>query len=260
MRHACVVEYDGSRFRGWQQQRHGRTIQAELERALGAVADAPIALICAGRTDAGVHATGQVAHFETTAERPAHAWLMGANTHLPGDIAVRWVAPVEPSFHARYSATCRYYRYVIAEGQDRPALWRERAGWVPCRLDEHAMRTAATCLIGEHDFSAFRAAGCQARNPMRRLDAIAIARHGRWVTVDVAGNAFLHNMVRIITGTLIAVGRGDQPPEWVADVLAGRDRRRAGITAPASGLYFLGPGYPEEFGIPSPRRDDAFPP
>ncbi len=260
MRIACVVEYDGSGFRGWQWQRRGRTVQGALERALSAVADEPVTVVCAGRTDAGVHATGQVVHFDTAAARPDRAWLMGTNSNLPGDIAVRFVLPTDPHFHARHTAIGRHYRYLIATGSDRPALWRDRAGWNHAALDAAAMQRGANYLLGERDFSAFRSADCQSNTPMRRIDDIAVAESPGWVRIDVTGNAFLHNMVRIIVGTLLAVGRGERAPEWVGDVLAGGDRRRAGVTAKAEGLYFLGPRYPEGFDLPVPRIAGAFPP
>lgn len=260
MRIACIVEYDGTAFRGWQSQRGGRTVQAELERSLSGVANEPLSVVCAGRTDAGVHATGQVIHFDTAAVRPERAWLMGTNSNLPRDVAVRWAGPVTESFHARHSAYERHYRYLIAQGQDRPALWRDRVAWSHSPLDTAAMQAGAGHLLGERDFSAFRSADCQSNTPMRRIDDIRVGRVAGRVTVDVTGNAFLHNMVRIIVGTLLAVGRGERPPEWVEEVLASGDRRTAGVTARAAGLYFMGPGYPPEFGIPVPRGSEAFPP
>ena len=260
MRIACVVEYDGSGFRGWQSQRHGRTVQGALEQALSTVAAEPVTVICAGRTDAGVHATGQVVHFDTAAERPDRAWLMGTNSNLPRDVAVRSVLAMTPRFHARHSAIARCYRYLIAAGPERPALWRDRAGWNHAALDAAAMQRGAHHLLGERDFSAFRSADCQSRTPMRRVDDITVSESSGWVRIDVTGNAFLHNMVRIIAGTLIAVGRGERAPEWVGDVLAAGDRRLAGGTARAEGLYFLGPRYPAGIDLPVPRADEAFPP
>ena len=260
MRIACGVEYDGAGFHGWQRQPRARTVQAELERALGSVANAPVSLVCAGRTDAGVHATGQVAHFDTAAERSPPAWLMGTNSNLPPEIAVRWAQPVASSFHARRSTGQRHYRYLIAQGKARSALWRQRAGWLAQPLDTQAVHSAAQRLVCEHDFSAFRAAGCQAAHAWRRIDRITVQRRGDWVVVDVAGNAFLHHMVRILVGTLVRVGLQDRPCDWVGEVLAAGDRCRAGATAAASGLYFLGPSYPQDTGVPPPRGDAAFPP
>lgn len=260
MRLACVVEYDGSGFLGWQTQRQGRTVQHALEQALGHVAAHPVAVTCAGRTDAGVHALGQVVHFDTHADRPQHAWLMGANSRLPRDAAVRWAGPVDPGFDARRSAHTRRYRYVIFEGRDRPALWRDRAGWSAQTLDTAAMERAGTHFLGERDFSAFRSAACQSPTPMRRIDTVAVRRRGRWLVIDIAGNAFLHNMVRIMVGTLMVIGRGERPPGWIGELMAGGDRRQAGPTARAEGLYFLGPVYPASCGVPEPRWSDAVPP
>lgn len=253
MRVACVVEYDGAGFRGWQVQQAGtRTVQALVERALARVADAPVETVCAGRTDTGVHATGQVIHFDTTAIRPDKAWVMGTNDHLPPDIAIRDALAVPDEFHARYGAVARSYRYVILEGWNRPALWRARAAWSHRGLDAAAMQAGAHRLVGEHDFSSFRAAACQATHPVRTVHVLDVARAGAAITIDVRANAFLHNMVRIIAGVLMAVGRGERPPEWVAEVLACRDRTQAGVTAPPQGLYFLGPTYPPELGVPTP--------
>lgn len=251
MRIACAVEYDGTRFHGWQRQAHGaRTVQAAIEAALGGVADAPVSAVCAGRTDAGVHATGQVIHFDTAAERPARAWVMGGNSNLPGDVALRWARPVDAAFHARFSVVERSYCYLVREGMDRPALWQGRAAWSAAALDEHAMARAAAALVGEHDFTAFRSAACQAPSPVRRIERIRVARHERVIRIDVVGNAFLHNMVRIIAGNLMAVGRGERDPAWIGQLLAARDRTRGAATAPAQGLYFLGPRYPERFDLP----------
>lgn len=253
MRVACVVEYDGAGFRGWQVQEAGvRTVQAVVERALARVADAPVDTVCAGRTDSGVHATGQVIHFDTTAIRPDKAWVMGTNDHLPPDVAIRGALAVPDAFHARYGAVARSYRYVIVEGWNRPALWRARAAWSRRTLDAAAMQAGARWLVGEHDFTSFRTAACQARHPVRTVHALEVARTGGTITIDIRANAFLHNMVRIIAGVLMTVGRGERPPEWVGEVLARRDRTRGGVTAPPQGLYFLGPTYPPDFGVPAP--------
>lgn len=250
---ACGIEYDGGGFRGWQRQAPGvRTIQEVVEAALGHVADHPVHVVCAGRTDAGVHAVGQVIHFDTAATRSEKAWLMGGNTHLPADVAVRWVRPVESSFHARYSAQARTYRYVVITGRDRPSLWRARAHWNHCELDVGRMRAAASQLIGEHDFSAFRSAECQAGHARRELQRLDVRQHGRVVTFDVRANAFLHNMVRILVGTLLGVGRRERAVDWPASLLTGGDRTLGGATAPAHGLYMLGPSYPDSFGLPEP--------
>lgn len=252
MRIACAIEYDGTAFHGWQRQRHEtRTVQQTVEAAFTRIADEPIQTVGAGRTDAGVHATGQVVHFDTRAERPDRAWVMGANTHLPDDVAVRWAQAVPPAFDARFSVVDRNYAYFIREGSDRPALWRRRAGWSHHALDARAMAAAGQRLLGEHDFSAFRSAACQASHAIRRLEQVDVTRYGRVIRIDVRGNAFLHNMVRILVGVLMAVGRGDRSLEWVDRVLASRDRRCAGATAPAGGLYFVGPRYPDAYDLPA---------
>jgi tRNA pseudouridine38-40 synthase len=250
LRIAVGIEYDGGRYRGWQRQDHAPSVQAEVERALAFVADHPVAVTCAGRTDAGVHALAQVAHFDTTAARSPRSWVLGANTRLPPDVALLWAVPVDASFHARYSALSRSYRYLIHNRLSRPALLRRRVCWVHEPLDAAAMQAAAQALVGEHDFSAFRAAECQSRTPLRRLEQIEVSRTGERVALRVTANAFLHHMVRNIAGTLIAVGRGERPVEWVREVLESRDRRAAGHTADAGGLYLAGVRYPPEAGLP----------
>ncbi len=250
---AIGIEYDGTRFAGWQRQAEAPSIQAEVERALSSVADHPVEVTCGGRTDAGVHALGQVAHFDTRALREPRGWTLGANTLLPADIAVLWATPVAAEFHARYTARSRHYRYVILNRASRPALARHRACWIHRPLDADAMHEAAQCLRGEHDFSAFRASECQSRTPVRRLERVAVRRDGDCVLLDVTANAFLHHMVRNIAGTLIAVGQGDSSVTSVAAVLASRDRRAAGITAPAAGLYLVAIDYPPEAGLPASR-------
>jgi tRNA pseudouridine38-40 synthase len=252
IRYAVGIEYVGADFSGWQALKGRRTVQAAIETALSTVAAHALTVTAAGRTDAGVHALQQVAHFESTAQRSAYAWLMGANSQLPPDVSLRWIETVPPRFHARHDARRRHYRYVIHNQRARSALLHQRAGWWPQPLDAVAMHAAAQCLLGEHDFSAFRDSQCQSPTPMRRLDAISVRRHRDLVVVDVSGNAFLHHMVRNIVGTLALVGLGKQPAIWVAAVLASRDRRRAGMTAPAGGLYFVGPEYPAEFVLPAP--------
>jgi tRNA pseudouridine38-40 synthase len=233
------VEYDGAGLVGWQSQKDGPSVQDALERALASVADHPVQVVGAGRTDAGVHATGQVAHFDTTAERNPRAWVLGANTQLPGGISLRWAREAPPEFHARFSAVARSYSYLLLNRDSRPALWRQRAWWVHRPLDAELMHSAGQALLGEHDFSAFRAAQCQSRTPIRRIERLSVLRRGDFLRLDVTANAFLHHMVRNIVGTLAAVGRGDQPPAWVGAVLAGRDRCRGGATAPAEGLYLV---------------------
>lgn len=258
-RYAAGIEYVGTEFSGWQGLRGRRTVQAELEQALGKVAAHALVATAAGRTDAGVHALQQVVHFDSPAPRSEYAWLLGTNTNLPADLSLRWITPVPQRFHARHDALRRRYRYVIHNHRARSALLRHRAAWWPQTLDVAAMHAAAQCLLGERDFSAFRDSECQSPTAMRRLESVDVTRRGDFVVIDVCGNAFLHHMVRNITGTLALVGLGKQPVEWVADVLASRDRRRAGMTAPADGLYFVGPEYPAEFALPPPPQP-WFPP
>lgn len=247
---AVRVEYDGSAYAGWQRQPHAPSVQAEVEEALSRVADKPVDVVCSGRTDAGVHALGQVIHFDTPATRPDHAWVFGANSHLPPDISLRWARPVAGDFHARYTAMAREYRYLILDHPARSALFARRAAHSRHRLDAAAMHAAAQALLGERDFSAFRAAGCQSNTPMRRLERIAVERHGDLLVVDIRANAFVHHMVRNIVGSLQLVGRGLEAPEWIGELLASRDRRLGGATAPAHGLYFLRAVYPEKYGLP----------
>jgi len=248
------LEYDGSAFRGWQRQEAGvRTVQGVLEQALSRVADHPVQLHCAGRTDAGVHASAQVVHFDTRAERRERAWVLGANANLPADVSVNWARPVAADFHARFSARSRRYRYRILNRPVRSALYRQQAVWCHWPLDTGRMQQAAQALVGEHDFSSFRALGCQARSPIREITELGIRREGELVILEVQANAFLHHMVRNIAGVLMAIGRGEQPVDWAAEVLARRDRTRGGVTAPAQGLCLIGVGYPAVFELPGPR-------
>lgn len=254
MRYALGIEYDGSAFMGWQRQSHaGRTVQGCVEEALAKVADQPVETVCAGRTDAGVHASGQVAHFDTDARRSERGWLLGVNSNLPPDIAVRWIKPVTDEFHARYRALARHYRYTILNRLTRPALGRTQCTWVHWPLDAERMQQAAEHLKGEHDFSAFRAVECQAHSPVRTLYRLEVRREDERVVMDVTANGFLHHMVRNIAGVLIAIGEGRQPSDWSRQVLQGRDRTLGGVTAPAGGLCFVGVLYPAHFEIPSPE-------
>jgi tRNA pseudouridine38-40 synthase len=250
MRFALGIEYDGSGFQGWQRLAHGPSVQAAVEQALSFVVDHPVEVVCAGRTDAGVHAACQVIHFDTGAPRTPYALRQGGNSRLPGAVAILWCQPVPPDFHARYSARARRYRYSILNRPVRPALLRDHLTWERVPLDADAMDRAARALVGEHDFSAFRTVHCQAPHPVRELQAIRVARDGDRVHVDVQANAFLHHMVRNIVGSLLPVGRGERPERWVAELLAGRDRAVAGPTAPSAGLVFEGPRYPREWGLP----------
>lgn len=251
-RWAAGVEYDGSGFSGWQSQKDAPSVQAEIERALSLVADHPVTVVAAGRTDAGVHALQQVIHFDSTALRAERAWLLGTNRHLPPTVALRWVQPVALTFHARFSAQARRYRYVIYNSRTRSALGHRRVCWETRPLDESAMHRAGQALLGEHDFSAFRDSQCQAPTPIRTVHALSVVRHGEQIVLDITANAFLHHMVRNIAGTLMEVGLGLQAESWVGDVLRAGLRTQAGMTADAGGLYFLGPQYPAPFSIPPP--------
>jgi tRNA pseudouridine38-40 synthase len=249
-RFALALEYDGARFHGWQTQRVGTTVQATLEAALSKVADHPVAVVAAGRTDTGVHAAFQVVHFDSDARRSERAWLLGTNTNLPGAAVARWVMPVADDFHARFSAQSRRYRYTIVNRFVRPALARERLSWIRLPLDEARMQAASRCLIGVHDFTSFRTVACQAHSPVRDLRRIEFAREGDLIHIEIEANGFLHHMVRNIVGSLLEVGHGEKPIEWIADVLAARDRTLAGVTAPPEGLVFVGPRYDRRFGLP----------
>jgi tRNA pseudouridine38-40 synthase len=250
VRYALAIEYDGTDFLGWQRLRHGASVQRRLEEALSRIADAPIEVTCAGRTDSGVHASGQIVHFDSDAPRAAYAWMMGCNSLLPDSVAVRWVQPVREDFHARFRAVARRYRYRILNRMPRPALDARYCAWECRPLDVEAMHAAAQALIGEHDFSAFRTAACQAAHPRRQMIELGVQRVGDEVRIEVEANAFLHHMVRNIVGSLLPIGRGEQPVGWLGELLAGRDRSVAGPTAPAQGLCFLGPRYPAEWGLP----------
>jgi tRNA pseudouridine38-40 synthase len=247
---ALGVAYSGSAYQGWQSQPSGLTIQDHLEAALSQFAATPTTAVCAGRTDAGVHALQQVVHVDTDIDRDPFSWVRGANRYLPRDIAVQWCVPVPPTFHARSSAQGRRYAYVVLEAAVRPALEHQRVGWVFQPLAAEPMRQAADMLIGEHDFSAFRSSQCQALSPVKTLRNIGIARHGAYWRFDFDGSAFLHHMIRNIMGCLIYIGQGREPPAWMQTVLASRNREVAAPTFSPDGLYFLGPYYDPVFGLP----------
>lgn len=259
MRLALGVEYDGSAYNGWQRQKTGNGVQEVVERALSTIANHDIDIVCAGRTDTGVHASHQVVHFDTLAERSLRGWLLGANSCMPDDVSITSVKRVPDDFHARFSATSRTYRYVILNRLVRSALFRKRAWWIYDELDVQSMASAAAYLLGEHDFSAFRAAGCQAATARRELRYLDVHRQGDWLSVTVSANAFLQHMVRNIVGLLAEVGRGDHPPAHVKAVLETCDRRQGGIAAPAHGLTLIGVDYPAEFDVPSPPKPELFP-
>jgi tRNA pseudouridine38-40 synthase len=259
MRYALGVEYDGSGYSGWQrlnktgepERRNEPTLQATLEQALSTVADVPVATVCAGRTDAGVHASCQVVHFDSDAIRDPRSWVLGTTSRLPEAVCVRWCVPVAEDFHARFAARARRYRYRILNRAVRPALGRQYLSWIRRPLDVDAMHQAAQALRGEHDFSAFRTVHCQAPHARRDLHEISVRRSDDEVVVEVQANAFLHHMVRNIVGSLLMVGRGEMGERWLGELLAGRDRTVAGPTAPSAGLVFLGPKYPQEWALPA---------
>ena len=251
MRIALGIEYDGTDFCGWQRLKADASVQGAVEQALSKVAAHPVEISCAGRTDAGVHGRCQVVHFDTEAQRDMRGWILGTCSNLPGSVAVLWAQPVLESFHARYAARSRRYRYHILNRPVRAALDARYVTWERLPLDATRMHEAAQALLGEHDFSAFRALSCQATHPRRTVLAVNVRREGEQLFVDIEANAFLHHMVRNIVGSLLLIGRGEQPIEWMAELLAGRDRHVAGPTAPASGLTFLGPRYDAHWGLPT---------
>lgn len=244
MRIALGVEYEGSTFCGWQSQPSGGSVQDALESALSAIADTSLVrVVCAGRTDAGVHAIEQVVHFDVSVERPLTAWVRGVNAHLPPTIAVRWAQPMPDDFHARFSAQGRRYRYVLLNRAERPGLMAHRVGWFHVPLDLSAMQAASTFLLGTHDFSAFRSAECQAKSPVKTLRKISIVRQGDLILFDFEADGFLHHMVRNVVGALVYIGKGVRPPCWLGELLAAKDRSLAGPTFAACGLYFIGVDY-----------------
>jgi tRNA pseudouridine38-40 synthase len=250
MKIALGVEYDGTDFHGWQFQGDVRSVQECLEKALSKVADHPLTVHCAGRTDTGVHATGQVVHFETEAVRSPRSWVLGCNVNLPNDISVLWAQEMPEDFHARFSAVGRHYRYRILNRATRSALWRERATWMHHALDERRMQQAAQYLVGTHDFSSYRALACQAKHPVRTVHSLSVRRQHEMVVIDIHANAFLHHMVRNIAGVLMAIGKGDQEVTWTAEILALRDRTQGGVTAPPQGLCLTKVDYPQNYLIP----------
>ena len=250
MRIALGISYDGRAYQGWQSQSSGRTVQDRLESALSQLAAQDITTVCAGRTDAGVHALMQVVHFDTTALRRDNAWVRGANAHLPRDISVEWALGMPDTFHCRANALTRRYAYVLYLSPVRPSVHRGRVGWVMFPLDIERMRAAAHRLIGEHDFSSFRASQCQALSPVKDMRSITITQRGAFLHFEFEATAFLHHMIRNIMGCLVAVGRGKHPPAWISDVLQARERRIAAPTFAPDGLYFLGPRYDPQWGLP----------
>jgi tRNA pseudouridine38-40 synthase len=257
---AAIVEYHGTHFHGWQRQKHHPepTIQAALEDALSTIANEPISVVCAGRTDAGVHASTQVIHFETTAQRKPHNWVRGTNTQLPTGIAVRWVGEVDSDFHARFSATARRYRYLIYNKPVKQGLMHDQLTWCRDPLDERLMHEAAQSLLGENDFTSYRAKDCQSNTPFRNIHDISVKRYGDIVMIEVQANAFLYHMIRNIAGVLMPIGKGKRPVSWTSELLKIKDRSKAGVTAHSDGLYFVGVEYPEKFDIPSKSWGPVF--
>jgi len=256
MRVALGVEYDGSAFHGWQKQPAGVTVQDALEAALQQIAGVVVPVVCAGRTDAGVHATGPVVHFDAPVERPLTAWVRGVNSFLPPTVAVRWAHPVADDFHARFSAYGRRYRYLLINRAQRTGLWHGRAGWYHHPLDVAPMQQAASLLLGEHDFSAFRAADCQAKSPRKTMRQAIVRRRGELIVFDFEAGAFLQHMVRNLVGSLVYVGQGKHPAAWMGELLAARERRLAAPTFAAAGLYLVGVSYEPHWGLPT--GDDPF--
>lgn len=248
---AVGVEYLGTRYCGWQRQSHSPSVQSEVEQALSTIADESIGVVCAGRTDSGVHGIGQVVSFTTTSDRPSKAWLMGGNAHLPDDIAIQWAKPVPEDFHARFSAISRRYRYVIFNAKHRPGVLAGQVTWVKEPLNEQAMHVAAQAFLGEQDFSAFQAASCQSPTSFRNVFNVSVSRHNEYVVIQITANAFLHHMVRNIAGSLIEIGKGNQAIQWIAELMQGKDRTLAAPTAKPSGLYFVNVNYPKHFQLPS---------
>ncbi len=250
MKFALGIEYDGCQFSGWQMQKHGtRTVQESIEKALSAIANQPIQVVCAGRTDTGVHATGQVVHFECDVQRDEKAWVMGVNTRLPDDVASLWAKPVADDFSARFSATARQYRYIISNRPARPALLFKKVTWKYGYFNVEAMHEAAQALIGEQDFTSFRSSACQAEHARRNIHWIKVTRENDMIYIDIEANAFLHHMVRNIVGSLVMIGQEVEPVSWMADLLRVKDRNQAGPTAPADGLYLVKVSYPQTTGI-----------
>lgn len=256
---ALAIEYDGSQYHGWQRQAGGvATVQEYLESALSKVADESITVVCAGRTDTGVHASYQIVHFETHAVRAERAWIMGTNTQLPYDICVKWAKPVNAEFHARFAALERRYRYVIFNGPVKPALMSRQVTWTFKTLDIERMQQAGNHLLGEHDFTSYRAVACQAKSPVRELRALKVSRCGQLIIIDIRANAFLHHMIRNIAGVLMKIGAGEAEIDWSKQVLDARDRRLGGVTAPPFGLYFVDAKYPQEFNLPASDLGPVF--
>ncbi|MBX2835548.1 MAG: tRNA pseudouridine(38-40) synthase TruA [Gammaproteobacteria bacterium] len=257
MRVALALEYDGSDYCGWQRQPHCHSVQAEVEQALSKVANEPITVHCSGRTDTGVHAAAQIVHFDTQAHRPMRAWTFGVNSELKRNVSVHWAKVVNDEFHARFKALNRRYRYSLLNRPTRPGLYHRHLAWERSPLDVESMQRSTKALLGTHDFSSFRSSDCQAKHAVRELYELSVVKENDLVFIDVCANGFLHNMVRILTGCLLKIGKGEQSEDWLAELLIACDRTQSGMTAPAQGLCFIQPEYPAEFGIPDFRSKYA---
>jgi len=257
MRYALGIEYDGAEFFGWQRQSHAPSVQLSVEKALSVVANHPVVVICAGRTDTGVHGRGQVVHFDSPSVRSERQWMLGINSNLPDAVRVLWIRAVDDSFHARFGAHSRSYQYNILNRWVRPAIGVAYYGWCRDELNAEHMHEAAQVLLGRHDFSAFRSSGCSAQHAVREVTEISVCRQRDVITIDITANAFLYHMVRNIVGSLIAVGKGDKTPQWFAEVMEGRDRKLAGVTAEPHGLYFMSVRYDSKYQLP--EHAEAFP-
>jgi tRNA pseudouridine38-40 synthase len=258
MRYALGIEYDGKNYCGWQRQNNVVTVQEKVEKALSVIANEPIQVICAGRTDTGVNATNQVVHFDTVNYRKDVSWTLGVNTYLPNDIAVSWVKEVNDEFHARFSATARNYRYIINNKRLRSAILSHGISHCHFPLDESLMQQGANYLIGKHDFTSFRTVHCQSHSAVRTIKHCQITRHGDYLVVDIKANAFLHHMVRNIVGSLMRVGQSQETTGWIKEVLLAKNRCVAGVTAPPEGLYFVDVDYPEHFNLPQSTLGPLF--
>ncbi|WOH37591.1 tRNA pseudouridine(38-40) synthase TruA [Thalassotalea fonticola] len=258
MRIALGIEYDGSNYCGWQRQSHVASVQEKLEKAISVVVNQPTEIVCAGRTDTGVHGTGQVIHFDSPVDRGDRAWTLGVNTNLPKDISVKWSQPVTEDFHARFSATARRYKYIIYNGSKRPAIFYKGLSHCHDQLDATLMHEAAQHLVGKHDFTSYRTVHCQSHSPVRTIIHCNVFRQGEYVVIDIKANAFLHHMVRNIAGSLMRVGRKIETIQWIDEVLAHKNRCKAGMTAPSGGLYFIEVDYPEHFNIPQTENGPLF--
>ena len=258
MRIALGIEYDGANYYGWQRQKEVISVQEELEKALSIIANHSVTVNCAGRTDSGVHGTGQVVHFETTADRKEVAWTLGVNANLPDDIAVRWIKVVGEDFHARFSATSRRYRYIIYNSSFRPGILRSGLSHYHVPLDENKMQAAGQFVIGEHDFTSFRALHCQANSPVRTIEFLNVTRRGEFIIIDIKANAFLHHMVRNLAGSLIEIGKNKKPVDWLSILLELKDRSKAAATAKPGGLYLVEVDYPQQFNLPRPPCGPLF--